>query len=239
MRELIVAVAPEDANAVAEQWREMGRGEHASIAVFARLSLDLLALGAPSRLLRQAQRAGLDEVAHADLCFSLARAVDGREVGPAPFRAASSAGQCSRFRWLALSQLAVGSLIEGVMFEGYAAALAGKLAAACEEPALARILSTIAEDEGRHAAHAWDVLEWCIAEGGFAVTCVVRGALRKLPERVRSTLPPVARGGAWVRYGIPSRALETDAYAEVRRLVVRRARTLISNVHPTGQVVAA
>jgi hypothetical protein len=48
--------------------------EHASVAAFARFTLDLLALGAPADLVQSAQQALGDEIAHAELCFGLAGA---------------------------------------------------------------------------------------------------------------------------------------------------------------------
>ena len=46
--------------------------EHASVASFSRLSLALLAVGAPADLVALAHRAALDEIRHARLCFALA-----------------------------------------------------------------------------------------------------------------------------------------------------------------------
>jgi hypothetical protein len=70
---------------VADQWRENGKTEQASVAAFARLTLDLMALGAPPSLIAAANRDALDEIRHAELCFSLACALDGKRVGPGPF----------------------------------------------------------------------------------------------------------------------------------------------------------
>ena len=56
--------------------------EHASIAAFARFSLELLAFGAPPDLVEQAQAAMADETRHAKLCFALAGAYAERPIGP-------------------------------------------------------------------------------------------------------------------------------------------------------------
>lgn len=58
--------------------------EHASVAAFSSFSLSLLALGAPSRLLRSCAMATLDEIRHAELCFALASEYLGRALAPAP-----------------------------------------------------------------------------------------------------------------------------------------------------------
>ncbi len=219
---------PADASAVAAQWRENGRTEHASVAAFARLTLDLLGLGAPARLLAQAQADGQDEIRHAELCFSLAKALDGQDVGPIAFPAAAGAPRLSRFRKLALIQLAIDSLVEGALHEGLSAAIIAKLARTCVTPEIQPMLAGIAEDEGRHAAHAWDVLQWCVDEGGPTVREAVGGALKALPKAMASAQPPAARDGAWVKYGIHDDAVEMEAYAKARASVVRRAEALVA-----------
>ncbi len=60
---------------LAERWTREASFEHASIASFARATLDLLALGAPAARVAGAQRAGLDEVEHARIAFALATSV--------------------------------------------------------------------------------------------------------------------------------------------------------------------
>ena len=70
--------------ALAAHWLEVGAAEHASVASFARFTLDLCAAGAPASLVAEAQRAGLDEVEHARLAYGLASAYAGRAVGPGP-----------------------------------------------------------------------------------------------------------------------------------------------------------
>src|SRR5258705_5529329 len=86
----IASPSPIPAN-LAAQWRENGRTEHASVAAFARLTLDLVALGAPPHLISASQADAIDEVRHAELCFSLARSLDAREEDPGPFPAAHRA----------------------------------------------------------------------------------------------------------------------------------------------------
>src|SRR5438128_4600945 len=45
---------------LADQWRENGKTEHASVAAFAALTLDLVALGAAPTLIRAANQPSLD-----------------------------------------------------------------------------------------------------------------------------------------------------------------------------------
>lgn len=59
-------------DAVVKAWTTAARAEHASVASFARFTLQLLHLGAPADLVADAQQAALDEVRHARLCFGVA-----------------------------------------------------------------------------------------------------------------------------------------------------------------------
>jgi hypothetical protein len=114
------------------------------------------------------------------------------------------------------------------LHEGLSAAIVAKLAKACETAEIQPMLAGIAEDEGHHAAHAWDVLEWCLVEGGFAVRAAFDGAVAALPRAMESSQPGGARGGAWIKYGIHDDQPEAEAYAKARASVVRRAEKLIA-----------
>ncbi len=211
---------------LAAQWRENGRTEHASVAAFARLTLDLMALGAPPDLVSAANRDALDEIRHAELCFSLARALDGQTLRPSAFPEAQTARMLPSQRLLALSKLAVDSLIDGALYEGFSARVVAKLSRRCEDQEIQGILRQIAEDEWRHAAHGWDVVYWCVAEGGDPVLAALRGALKTLPDAVRSTLPEAAARGDWERWGIHGHALETEEFTRTRHELVRRVESM-------------
>jgi hypothetical protein len=224
---LFTSAVPADVRgALAAQWRENGRTEHASVAAFARLTLDLMALGAPPRLLQDAQRDAQDEIRHAELCFSLARGLDGRSERPSAFPQAARARTLSRFRTLALAQLAVNSLVDGALHEGVSARVIAQLVRRCEHPEIRAVLKELAADEGRHCAHGWDVVEWCLAEGGWVVQRALAGALRTLPKTLRSPLPEEASAGGWERYGIHGHALEAEQYGRARAELVRRVEGL-------------
>jgi hypothetical protein len=219
----IAVTVPEAARAaLAAQWRENGRTEHASVAAFARLTLDLMALGAPPDLIAAANRDALDEIRHTELCFSLARALDGANEGPGQFPEAQRARTLPGLRPLALAKLAVDSLIDGALHEGVSARIIAQLAKRCEEPAIRVLLKELAADEGRHAAHGWQVVDWCLAEGGRPVAQALLGAVRRLPTQMHSTLPEPARDGGWERWGVPGQALEGEEYQAARAQVVGR-----------------
>jgi hypothetical protein len=217
-------VAPDG---VADQWRENGRTEHASVAAFARLTLDLMALGAPPELIAAANRDALDEIRHTELCFSLACALDGKRVSPGPFPEAQRVPTLPRLRTFALAKLAVGSLIDGALHEGVSARVIGKLARRSTDPAINAVLKELAADEGRHAAHGWAVVEWCLDEGGQPVRTALLAALRALPSAMHSTLPEAASDGGWERWGIHGHGLESQEYSAALARVIERVHRLV------------
>jgi hypothetical protein len=218
-----MALSAESAPAgLADQWRENGKTEHASVAAFARLTLDLMALGAPPALIASANRDALDEIRHTELCFSIARGLDGKSVSPGPFPQAQRVATLPRSRTLALAKLAVDSLVDGALHEGVSARIIAKLAQRCEVPAIRAALKEIAADEGRHAAHGWTVVAWCLDEGGRPVGHALLGAIRSLPREMRSDLPAATADGGWVRWGIHDHRLESEQYAAALAQVTTR-----------------
>ncbi len=231
--------------AAAAAWRESGKTEHASVVAFARLVEELTALGAPASLVEDARRDGADEVRHTRLCFSLAYAMDGAPLEPGTFPAPPAPLLTSRAARLA--RLAVESLVDGALNEGVSARVVAALARRVEEPAVARVLVAIAADEGRHARHAWDVLAWCLAEGGAPARAATRGALAALP-RAAGAVPAGAvltgavltgavltGDGALERWGIPSQASLDAAHRAVRAAVVTRSRRLLGLGEPRAR----
>ena len=135
--------------------------EHASVASFARLTLYLVALGAPLDLVEASSRAQLDEVRHARL--------RGGESFP-PLDITGAIGTPVRF-----SDLARSTAMEGCIGETLAAArlCAAALATTGEER---RVLEGIAEDEARHAALAWQILRWVLSREPAAIDFNCDGA---------------------------------------------------------------
>ncbi|MBK7581241.1 MAG: hypothetical protein IPI67_13630 [Myxococcales bacterium] len=58
--------------------------EHSSIASFAKVALDLPALGAPPELVAATHHAALDEIEHATLAYAVASGIERRRAGPRP-----------------------------------------------------------------------------------------------------------------------------------------------------------
>ena len=136
-------------------WLADAQVEYASVAAFARLSLQLLALGAPAELVRDAQLASLDELRHADFFFELAWRHTGSPIHPGSLDVAGALDD------LSLAALIESNLVEGCIGETQAAEHLRRRAQRIAEPELRAALLAIADDETNHAALAFRVLAWC------------------------------------------------------------------------------
>lgn len=141
--------------ALAEAWQADALTEHASVAAFARLSLQLLALGAPAALVQDAQLASLDELRHAEFCFGRAARHAGRSLSAGPLPMAGALDD------LSLEALIESNLLEGCIAETLAALRLTQLAQRVADAELRAELLAIGEDEARHAELAFRILAWC------------------------------------------------------------------------------
>jgi hypothetical protein len=142
---------------VARHFVEAALMEHASIAAFARFSLQLLALGAPSDLLMETARAMADETQHARLCFGLAERYGLRAVAPGRLDVTGALGEVDLLDVVEMVTL------EGCIGESSAALEAAWAAEAAVDPVVKEALAGIAEDEARHAALAFRFVAWAAA----------------------------------------------------------------------------
>ncbi len=164
------ALAPSLAAALAAHWSAIAALEHASVASFARFTLELMALGAPPDLLIAAQHAALDEIQHARLAWSLAAHWAGHGLGPGPL-ATADLGPARD-----LETFVAALVHEGCVGETLGAAEARSLAEQAH-PALASRLAAVADDETRHAALAWRTLAWLHATFGEPVRLAALAAV--------------------------------------------------------------
>jgi hypothetical protein len=90
------------------------------------------------------------------------------------------------------------------------------------------VLREIAADEGRHAAHGWDVVRFCLSEGGKPVAGALLGALTALPD-VHPKVSKALGGedGSWEEWGLPGQALEAEEYARATKDLKQRVRVLV------------
>lgn len=201
---------------LAAAWELIARMEHASIAAFARFSLQLLELGAPPDLIERTNQALVDETKHARAAFALAGAYRGRRVGPG---ALSAAGALDGGADVAT---VIGLVIqEGCVGETVAAVEAGEAEERAMDPAVRSVLSTVAGDESDHAELAWRTVRWALATFGDEVRAVVQAQIELLSREVQAleetTLSP--RSEVLLAHGVVSQELR----ATIRRSVLRRA----------------
>lgn len=152
------AASPELRARAAAWWLRAALLEHASIASFARFSVELLRYGAPPELLQGAHRAALDEVEHARLAFALASSWSGRALGPGPFDLQGATRLSA-----SLAEFAEAVVREGCVGETLAAIDAAARLARTTDRATRRALEVIVRDESNHAALAWQTLRWVLS----------------------------------------------------------------------------
>lgn len=192
---LIPADVPDDVRAaIAARWTRAALDEHASVAAFSKVSLDLMRVGAPPELIELAHRAALDEIRHAQLGFALASAFTGSSVGPAPYPIES----VDLVR--GVRELAVEAAIESCMGETVAAMLAREGAHRAEDPVLKQVLEAIADDEQRHAELGWRIVAWALSQGDHEVHAAVAGVFA---EALRTGIAvPLAQAEDLSRWGL-------------------------------------
>jgi len=144
----------EESRAVGNYWAMCAQAEHASVASFARHTLELMAVGAPPTILQTAQKAGVEEVGHAQLCFALAKKY-GVVATPGPFPLPASSTT-------SLVDMTVGVATEGCVAEFGSCIVACLQAARAEPPAVKRALEQIAKEEAGHCVLAWRTLIWAL-----------------------------------------------------------------------------
>lgn len=179
---------------LAHAWARDAALEHASVAAFEQLAGRLEAVGAPAEIVARARRAAVEEAEHTRLCLALAERYAGRTLTLAPTPALPQPvvpGPCARVA--VLEQLAVESLVDGTLGEGWAAAAAAAALQEATDPEVRRALEIIARDEASHAVHARDVVAFCVAEGGEPVRDAVRRVMTRERRRIRHRGLPVRR----------------------------------------------
>lgn len=193
----------------ADAWISDARMEHASVAAFARLSLELMAVGAPSALVEDAHRAALQEIDHARTCFAIAAELSGGEtVGPAPLPMDGVRLRSD------LREIALETATESCVGETVAALALARASESCASEPLRARLAAMAEEELLHAALGFRLVAWSIAQLGPRVGEEI---LERLRVSVHDAPISSADGGADAWRGLGRltredlRAVEHDA----------------------------
>lgn len=142
---------------IGRRWMELAEGEHASVASFARHTLQLMAIGAPPDIVTASQNAAIDEIMHAKLSYGFASVFLKSSLGPGLLDIEDSLPK------LDLKGLVHSIIEEGCIEETIAAAKARFGAYTAKDPATKLALTQIGNDETRHAQLAWDTIQWIIS----------------------------------------------------------------------------
>jgi hypothetical protein len=208
-------------------WAADAQLEHASVASFSRLSLELLAFGAPAELIELSHRAALDEVRHSQLCFALASAYAGTELAPSALPMGPHVALARD-----LSALVASAVLEGCVGETLAAVQASEQRERASDPAVKRALSTIAEDEARHAELSWRIVAWAIQVGGAEVRRAAAEAFAEAfaaPRLVGAAAAGEAYPGEIAHGRLPEGELRAVLAAALRDVVGPAARALLGS----------
>jgi hypothetical protein len=210
---------------LAEAWLRDALEEHASIAAFARLTMQLLSLGAPPAMVLASQRAGIDEIQHARACFALAKRYGGASAGPAPLVVSDALGATT------LADIARIAAEEGCVGETLGAALAAAQLERTTDATARCVVAKIARDEARHAELAWGFAAWAIRVGGPAIAGVFAEAITRAAQ---ATIDAPVRSydgvdlDRWHAHGRVTCAEAREIARRAVRDVVRPALALLS-----------
>lgn len=160
------------ATSLTEYWLHAARTEYASVAAFARLTLQLLGHGAPQRLVRDAQVASLDEIRHAEACLREAHRHTDARYAFGELRVDDCLREAS------FESLVYLNVVEGCVGETGAALVAAEQARLATDVELSALLRAIAEDEASHSALAWRILRWALKVGGEDIRRICVEAFR-------------------------------------------------------------
>jgi hypothetical protein len=201
----------------ATYWARVGAMEHASIAAFARFTLHLLSLGAPSELITLSQQAMGDETEHARLAYALASSYADLPLGPAA---------------LAIDGALDGSTTDEIIATLIREGCIGETLAAIEardaldyplDPAVRTVLEVIARDELRHAELAWKTLAWLL-DSGRASRGAVRDEVTRALHDMAATPVPSGPGDEedLSSFGVLSAARRAGLREQAGKVVVTR-----------------
>lgn len=201
---------------LATAWADTAKMEHASIAAFARFSLELLALGAPSELIMRTNSALVDETKHARVAFALASAYRGERIGPGRL-AMNGAMEGVMDDGDEITSFVRRVIREGCVGETVAAVEAGEAATRANDPLVRQTLEMIAADESEHAELAWLTVKWALNTFGADVRETIQEELARLADELGSVQETrrTARDEELLDYGVVT--------AEVRGSIRRAA----------------
>ncbi|CAK9042888.1 Transmembrane protein 87A [Durusdinium trenchii] len=202
---------------LASHFISLGLAEHASVASFARVVMELMQLAAPADLVDRTLQAGREEVRHAQVAFSLARtwSAEGYQLGPL---------NGLEYAPVSFVQLARQTVFEAILGETAAFLRASLALRFATHQGVREFLLQVASDERRHAELAWATVAWAVQ----AKAEVVQEVLVALDAADEELARSKATGKGNLAYGILSSDLESAVHQEAANLVKRFRQELSS-----------
>lgn len=135
-----------------QHFARSARLEAAAVTAFHRLHAELKQHEAPRRLLRRIEAAARDEVRHTRQTSTMARRLGATPQRPSVRRPGTRS----------LYFIARENAVEGCVRETYGALVGLWQQGHAQDPAIARLMTLIADDEVRHATLSWDIAHWLL-----------------------------------------------------------------------------
>lgn len=136
--------------------------EHASVAAFARTICQLLSLGAPAWLVTKTHAALADEIRHAEATFAWIERLGGPALAPASLPSATAPFAGAESVEALAHELLRDVFRGGCVGETLAAHDAAERARTAPIEELRSFHGSVAEDEARHAALAYETASWLV-----------------------------------------------------------------------------
>lgn len=210
---------PEEARRqLASAWEEAACDEHAAVAAFARLALELMAFGAPSELVDDTLCAAREEVVHARLGFALASRYAGAPRAPGAFPIGAVIT-----RHTDLASFAAATAREGCIGETVTTLVATECLYRTRDGGVRAALSRIVDDEAGHSRLAWRTVRWALDVGGPEVEAAVAEVFAELADRGLPLPERLAEGPhreLLCDHGVPDAALARASIDRALRDVV-------------------
>jgi hypothetical protein len=178
--------------------------EAGSVDAFRWLRDELVAHGAPRRLVRAASRAIRDEMRHVRQTAALARRFGEEPIAPLPVPSRAVRP---------LVAMALENAVEGCIRETYSALECAWQAEVALDPVVRATMRRIARDEMRHLALAWGVHAWASSRLSPAERARVLDAQREAAAVLRAELGVDPNAALVAEAGLP-RAVQSQALVD-------------------------
>lgn len=157
-------------------WLENASKEHISVPAFSKLSMQLIALGAPPELMEKVFRAASQEITHAMLSYSVASSLSGKAFSPDAMPEILK-HSCE---YDSLEKLILECFIDGCLMEALSAAHARESSLLAQEPAIKNVFDVIARDEQFHADLSWEIVHFLQTKVSTSMKLILSSELKTI-----------------------------------------------------------